>query len=68
MEGKGWTIVYYPWDDDRGLPRVAKRFKPDEEKEKDEFLANIRKPDSGWLPEELETLSVEEDYNYMLPV
>lgn len=68
MEGKGWTITYYPWDDDRGLPRVANRFKASEEKEKDEFLESIHKSDSGWLPEELATISIYEDYNYMLPV
>ena len=65
-EDKGWTIWYYPWDDDNGKPRVAGRFKTDEEKDK--FLAEINKPDSGWLREELNTISIENDYWFMLPV
>lgn len=61
---KGWTIVYYPWDDDRGLPRVAKRCKTTEEK--DEYIAEISSPESGWLPEELATVNPINDYWYML--
>lgn len=65
MNENGWTIVYYPWEDDEGKPRVAGRFKTTEEKDK--FLEKIYKPDSGWLPEELSTVSPINDYNYMLP-
>lgn len=63
---KGWTVVFYPWDDDSGKPRVAGRFKTT--KEKDDFIETISKPDSGWLTEELNTLYIIDDYNYMLPV
>ena len=66
MDGNGWTIVYYPWDDLEGKPRVAGRFKTD--KEKDEFLEKIYKPDSGWMEEELSTVAVFNDYYYMLPL
>lgn len=66
MIEKGWTIVFYPWDDLLGKPRVAGRFKT--AKEKDDFLNDIYKPDSGWTNEELEMLSIINDYNYMLPV
>lgn len=61
---KGWTIVYYPWEDIQCKPRVAGRFKTT--KEKDEFLEKIYKHDSGWLEEELSTISVINDYNYQL--
>ena len=30
-------------------------------------LHDIYKPDSGWMDEELEMLSIINDYNYMLP-
>lgn len=64
-EEDGWTVVFYPWDDDEGKPRVAGRFKTDEEKDK--FLEEIHKQDSGWLNEELSSISVINDYWYMLP-
>lgn len=64
-ESKGYTIVYYPWDDDEGKPRVAGRFKT--EKEKDDYIDKIHEPGSGWLDEELAMVSVINDYNYMLP-
>ena len=65
IEEKGWTVTYIPWEDIEGKPRVAGRFKTT--KEKNEFLGNIYKPDSGWLNEELGTIIVINDYNYMLP-
>ena len=64
-EEKGWTITYYPWEDMEGKPRVVGRFKTT--KEKDEFLEKIYKPDSGWMEEELMTLGIHNDYNYVLP-
>ena len=63
---KGWTIVFYPWDDMEGKPRVAGRFKTTEEKNK--FLDKIYSKDSGWMEEELSTISAINDYNYSLPV
>ena len=62
MAEKGYTITYYHWDDMK--EKVAGRFRT--EKEKDEFLESIHKPGSGWLPDELETLCIIDDYNYML--
>lgn len=58
----GWTITFYSFDD--GDLRVAGRFKTD--KEKDEFLDKIQQPNSGWTEEELSTLSVFNDYFYIL--
>ena len=34
MDGNGFTLVYIPWDDLKGRPRVAGRFKTIEEKNK----------------------------------
>lgn len=65
QEEKGWTIVYIPWEDLRGLPRVIGRFRTTEEK--DLFLKCICKEDSGYTTEELQTISVINDYNYHLP-
>ena len=65
MNENGWTVIYFPIDDDFGLPRVAGRFKTD--KEKDEFLRSIYKNDSGWTNEEIEMIQVIHDYNYHLP-
>lgn len=65
MENKGFTLVYFPWEDMEGKPRVAGRYKT--EKEKDDFLLKIYEPDSGWMEEELSTVSVIDDYNYTLP-
>lgn len=65
MENKGFTLVYFPWEDMEGKPRVAGRFKT--EKEKNDFLQKIYEPDSGWMEEELSTVSVIDDYNYTLP-
>ena len=36
---KGYTIVYFPWEDLEGKPRVAGRFKTKEEK--DEYIKCI---------------------------
>ena len=65
MEKQGWTITYIPWEDDEGKERVAGRFKTTEEK--DNFLKSISNPSSGWLGEELMTIVVHNDYNYVLP-
>ena len=65
MSNIGWTITFIPWEDIEGLPRVAGRFKTD--KEKDEFINRIYQPDSGWTDEELESLSIINDYYYRLP-
>ena len=48
-----------------GKPRVVGRFETT--KEKDEFLEKIYKSDSGWMEEELMTLGIHNDYNYVLP-
>lgn len=61
---KGWTIVYTPWEDESGKPRVAGRFKTT--KAKDDFLKSVSLPDSGWLPEEIATFGIINDYNYIL--
>lgn len=36
MKETGYTVIYLPWEDMEGKPRVAGRFKT--EKEKDEFI------------------------------
>ena len=61
---KGYTVIYYPWEDLKGLPRVAGRFKTVEEK--NQFLEKIYDVNSGWLPEELSSICVFNDYNYQL--
>ena len=61
---KGWTITYVPWEDILGRPRVAGRFKTT--MEKDAFIKEIYKPGSGWMTEELSTICVHNDYNYIL--
>lgn len=65
-EEKGWTITYVPWEGLEGKPRVAGRFKTTAEK--DAFLESIYDPNSGWIEEEYNTISIHNDYNYMLPV
>lgn len=65
MDEKGWTVAFFPWEDMEGKLRVAGRFKTTEEKDK--FLEKIYSEDSGWMEEELETISVINDYNYLLP-
>lgn len=65
MDGNGFTLVYIPWDNLEGRPRVVGRFKTI--KEKNKFLDQIFDVNSGWLPEELGTLCVMDDYNYRLP-
>lgn len=64
MENKGYTVTFIPWEDMEGKERVAGRFKT--EKEKDDFLKEIHKSDSGWMMEELATVCVINDYNYVL--
>lgn len=64
-EEKGWTIVYFPWDDADGKPRVARRCKTT--KEKNSYLENIYNPESGWTDEELSSVTIINDYNYQLP-
>ena len=58
----GYTVIYYRFED--GKPCVAGRFETAEEKDK--FLEEINAPDSGWLYEELMSISVVPNYNYML--
>lgn len=65
MDEKGYTITYIPWEDMKGCPKVAARFKT--KQEKDDFINKIYQPDSGWTNEELGTLDVIDDYNYILP-
>lgn len=60
---EGYTVAYVSWDD--GMLRVAGRFKTKEET--DEFLHKIHRSDSGWLDEELMSVTVVNDYFYMLP-
>lgn len=62
-DNKGWTVAYISWDDCK--PRVAGRFKTTEEK--DAFLNEITKPNSGWTDEEIASIHCEPDYSYMLP-
>ncbi len=64
LENKGWCIIYVPWEDLEGKPRVIGRFKTTEEKNKK--LEEIYEPGNGWLEEELQTVSVINDYNYTL--
>lgn len=64
-EEKGWTVTYIPWEDMEGKPRVAGRFKTT--KEKDDFLDSLYEEGNGWMEEELATLGIINDYNYMLP-
>lgn len=59
----GFTITYIPWEDDHGREHVIGRFKTTEEKDK--FLKQIYQEDSGYTLEELSTISVIDDYNYM---
>lgn len=61
---KGWTIVFTPWEDVEGREHVAKRCRTD--KEKDDYLNKIHQHGTGWLEEELNSLRVINDYNYML--
>lgn len=63
-DSKGWTIVGIPYNDPEGKPVVYGRFKTT--KEKDEYLKNIYKPDSGWMEEEISMLQVINDFNYSL--
>lgn len=63
-DSKGWTIVGIPYNDPEGKPVVYGRFKTT--KEKDEYLKNIYKPDSGWMEEEICMLQVINDFNYSL--
>lgn len=65
IKEKGYTVVYIPWEDLDGKFKVAGRFKT--KKEKDEFIDDIHKPNSGWLNEELSSIIVIKDYNYKLP-
>lgn len=65
-ESKGWTVTFYPWDDDDGRPRVAGRF--DTTEEKDKYLDRVHKSDSGWTDEELSSISVINDKHYILPM
>lgn len=58
---KGWTITYCNYDDLKET--VAKRCKTT--KEKDEFLEKIYSANSGWLPEELQTVCCINNYNYI---
>ena len=63
-EEKGYTITYIPWEDMRGLPKVAGRFKTAEEK--DTFLEEIHDSSSGWTREELSSIAIINDYGYEL--
>lgn len=61
---KGWTVTAIRWDD--CVKFVAGRFKTDVDK--DAFLEKIRRSDSGWLAEELQSITCINDYNYRLPM
>lgn len=60
----GYTVTFIRWDDCKEC--VAGRFKT--EKEKDDFLKEIHKNNSGWTDDELATVCVADDYNYTLTV
>lgn len=64
MEEKGWTITYFPWE--TGKETVIGRFKTT--KEKDDFLEKIYQPNSGWLDEELMSIGIINDFNYMIRI
>lgn len=57
----GYTITFCSCD--TGREKVAKRCKTEEEKVR--FLQDIRKPRSGWTEDELESVCVIPDYNYI---
>lgn len=61
-EKRGYTVTFVRWDDCKEC--VAGRFKS--KKEKDDFLKKIQMSDSGWTNDELETVSVVNDYGYIL--
>lgn len=61
---KGYTIVYVPWDDLDGKTRVLGRYETEEEK--DIALSEIYEDGSGWLEEELQMVTVINDYNHRL--
>lgn len=58
----GYTLTYCRWDDCKEC--VCGRFKTKEEK--DEFLRKLHDDSSGWTSDELESICVIEDYNYIL--
>lgn len=61
----GYTVFFIPWEDLAGKPRVLGRFKTKEEK--DNYLEKIYNvEESGFTDEELQTISVVNDYNYMI--
>ena len=63
VKDAGYTITYFDYD--TGKPRVADRFRTKEEVDK--FLEAITADGSGWTSEEISTVSLHNDYNYMLP-
>ena len=63
VKDAGYTITYFDYD--TGKPRVADRFRTKEEVDK--FLEAITADGSGWTSEEISTISLHNDYNYMLP-
>lgn len=62
VEERGWTVAYTRLDGCQTC--VAGRFKTTAEK--DAFLERINRPDSGWTPEELNSICTINDYNYLI--
>lgn len=60
----GYSVLFTRSDD--GKTMVARRF--DTRKEVDDYLEEINKPGSGWFPEELESLSIVPDKNWILKI
>ena len=58
----GYSVLFIRSDD--GKVMVARRF--DTKKEVNDYLDKINKPGSGWFPEELESLSVVPNKNWIL--
>lgn len=59
----GYTVTYIPWEDDEGKEVVIGRFTS--EHEKDKFLEKIYDDHSGFTLEELSSVSVIDNINYM---
>jgi len=60
-----WGFVVDTTSDYFGLPRVYKRC--DTKEELDDFFKKVNSPDSGWLPEELDSLRVENSKYFNIP-
>ena len=62
MEGKGYTVVFIPWEDMEGREKVIGRF--GYKSNKDKFIKEILSGHTGMTLEEINTVTVIDDYNY----